>query len=917
MASSRIARSLALGTATFLLLGTAAVTPAVAAEGSSFFRTATYPVYLNVPDDVDPADETVAEISTVTPDGNTLIYTDAAGKRIGFLDISDPAAPQGLGTVSLAELGHADDQPTSVAAYGEYVLVVIDSTGGDFKNPSGRVDVLRVSDRTVVASIDLSGQPDSIAISKDGAYAAIAIENQRDEESLNDHGTGEEGDLPQAPAGFVQVIELAGAPETWTADPVELPEATLAAAGLDTPEDAEPEYVSINSQNKLAVTLQENNGVVIIDLPSREIERVFSAGTVDLEEIDTEDDALIRLEDSLTAVPREPDALGWIDDDHLATANEGDWKGGSRGWTVFDTDGNVVWDAGNSFEHLAVQHGLYNDGRADNKGSEPEGLAVAEFDGVNYAFVASERSNFVAVYNVDDPAAPEFVQLLFTTNGPEGVLPIPGRNLLAVSSEVDDAEARVRASVALFELDGGEERQPTILSAADADGLPIGWSALGALSGDPFDAGTVYSATDAALAESRIYTIDVSSEPAVITGLTPVTKDGAATSYDIEGIFARPQGGFWLASEGADGPGNLLVRTDDDGAVQEEIALPDEVSAHIRNWGLEGVTATTDLLGNEVLYVAIQRPLWVDPSVKAAEVVALEGEQTTRIGRYDVAAGTWSWFGYELESTDFDGDWIGLSEIVAVDQHTLAVIERDKLNGPDAAIKRIYTVEVPLAVPAAATEVVPLRKELALDVLPELQSFNGWTQEKLEGLTIAADGAVYAVTDNDGLDDATGETQFLRLGSSEDIFGTGGGSGNGGVPGTRPTTSATAGSSATPTPSSSTQPSSSASPAPSASAAPSASTGTSGAPSSSAAPSVTTPIQSPVATSSPSTVPSAGGGAGMGADGASGSGSGAKGGQLASTGADEQLWQLLIGGGVILLAGAAALLLSRRPGKQN
>lgn len=40
-------------------------------------------------------------------------------------------------------------------------------------------------------------------------------------------------------------------------------------------------------------------------------------------------------------------------------------------------------------------------------------------------------------------------------------------------------------------------------------------------------------------------------------------------------------------------------------------------------------------------------------------------------------------------------------------------------------------------------------------------------QEKLEGLTIAADGTVYAITDNDGVDDATGETVFLALG---DLF---------------------------------------------------------------------------------------------------------------------------------------------------
>ena len=64
----------------------------------------------------------------------------------------------------------------------------------------------------------------------------------------------------------------------------------------------------------------------------------------------------------------------------------------------------------------------------------------------------------------------------------------------------------------------------------------------------------------------------------------------------------------------------------------------------------------------------------------------------------------------------------------------------------------------------------PVTKKLAIDVLPRLQALNGWTQEKLEGLTIGADDQVYAVTDNDGLEDATGETQFLRLGSLTSAF---------------------------------------------------------------------------------------------------------------------------------------------------
>ncbi|MGO2113132.1 MAG: esterase-like activity of phytase family protein [Pseudoclavibacter sp.] len=762
-----LSRTLAAGALAAILAASAAAAPAAAAPESLFTRTATYPVYLNAPEDVDPADETVAEISTVTDDGNTLIYTDAAGKRIGFLDISDPSNPQGQGTVALDELGNADDQPTSVAAYGDYVFVVIDETGDQFTDPHGRVDVLRIDDRSVVTSIDLAGQPDSIAISPDGAHAAIAMENQRDEEFTPPGG--EEGDLPQAPSGFVQVLDLAGAAETWSATPVELPAEQL--AGLDTPEDAEPEYVTINSRNEAAVTLQENNGVVIIDLATRAITGAFSAGVVDLDGVDATDDGVISPTDSLAGVPRVPDAIAWIGDDYLATANEGDWKGGSRGWTVFDAEGNVVWDAGTSFENLATQHGLHNEGRADNKGAEPEGLAVAEFDGVPYAFVASERSNFVAVYDVSDPVSPAFVQTLFTTNGPEGILPIPSRGILAVSSEEDDAEAGVRSAVNLFQLGAGEP-QPTIISD-EVDGAPIGWTALGALSADPSDPATLYSASDAALAQGFVYTIDASSEPARITASLPVTEDGAPAAVDIEGLHARAHGGFWLALEGATGPENAIARIDDTGAIVERISLPDDVSSHMRNWGLEGVAATTDDAGDEVVYVALQRPLWVDPSVGAGEVEPLEGENTTRIGRYDVASGEWSWLGYELESTEAPGDWMGLSEIVAVDDDTLAVIERDKLNGPNAAIKRVYTVEVPSgdALAAAGGSVIPVEKTLAYDALPDLQSFNGWTQEKLEGLTIGADGQVYAVTDNDGLDDATGETQFLRLGAAADIFG--------------------------------------------------------------------------------------------------------------------------------------------------
>ncbi|WP_109031107.1 esterase-like activity of phytase family protein [Streptomyces rubrogriseus] len=734
---------------------------------SLFERTATYPVFHNRPAGEDASAGTVAEISSVSEDGRTLVHTDAVARRIGFLDISDPGHPRGLGTLSLARLGDAEDEPTSVTVVGQYVLVVV-NTSASHARPSGRLDVVSLRDRERVASFDLGGQPDSVAVSEDKRYAAVAVENERDEEATPPGR--DEGDLPQAPAGFVQIVDLGRgtAPAHWRTRAVPLTRAdgralpVLAEAEIAEPTDPEPEYVSINSRNQLAVTLQENNGVVLIDLPTGRIAKAFGAGTASVRGIDTESDGRIDQSGSIEDLPREPDAVGWIDDRYLATANEGDWRGGTRGWSVFDSrTGKPVWDAGNSFERLAVRHGLHDEGRSGKKGAEPEGIAIAEYDGVPYAFVGSERDNFVAVYDVSRPTRPVFRQLLPATNGPEGLLPIPSRGLLAVSSEVDDAEAGVRASVSLFRLGrstGHAPSFPGIVSADDDRGAPIGWGALGALSAAPGKPHQLYTVTDAAYSTTRILTVDTARRPAVITReLTVKDADGRPVGYDAEGIHARPRGGFWLAVEGGTGAGNKLVRLDARGVTRQVVPLPADVAAGLGKQGFEGVTATTDRRGHEVVWAALQREAEGDP----AGVV--------RLGRYDVTAGTWSWYGYRLESTGTAGDWMGLSEITAVGDR-LAVIERDKLNGPAARVKRIYTVDLPKsAAPSGALRVLP--KRLARDVLPDLRATNGWTQEKLEGLTVGGDGRVYAVTDNDALDDATGETVFLDLGTARQVFG--------------------------------------------------------------------------------------------------------------------------------------------------
>lgn len=57
-------------------------------------------------------------------------------------------------------------------------------------------------------TLPLGGQPDSVAISPDEKYAAIVLENQRDEDE-ND------GLIPQLPPGQLAVIEVQGSPNWW------------------------------------------------------------------------------------------------------------------------------------------------------------------------------------------------------------------------------------------------------------------------------------------------------------------------------------------------------------------------------------------------------------------------------------------------------------------------------------------------------------------------------------------------------------------------------------------------------------------------------------------------------------------------------------------------------------------------------
>lgn len=695
----------------------------------------------------------VAEIVDVTTNGKQLIYTDATNEAIGFVDIRRPSRPAGEGTLEMP------GEPTSLAIIDPLVLVAV-NTSESFTEPSGQLVVVHRNNRRIVATYELGGQPDSIALAPDRKRAVIVIENERDEDS-ND------GLLPQYPSGRLLIVDLQGPADRWS-----LREADLSPVAMNAFEgsDLEPEFVDINRKNLAVVTFQENNHIAVVDIVSGKTISEFPAGSVALRNVDTLEEDLINLDSDITK-RREPDGVTWIDDDSFATANEGDYEdaageeGGSRGFTVFNIDGTVEFESAESFEHVLVSAGHYNEGRSENKGVEPEAVEAGTFGKRDLLFVGSERSNAVGVYDVSR-GTPALLQVLPTGIGPEGLKTIPGRNLLVASTETDVADVGIPTMINLYELRASLSTYPTIESAADENGLPIGWVALSGLAGDPWDRDTLYAVSDSFLAEGFVYTVDVSGKPARIVDRLQVS--GASSSLDLEGIAVGPDGYYWLASEGNASRPNLVLKVDPaTGAVVSEIALPAVLAANARTNGFEGI-AVTGAAGEELVYVAIQRA-W--PATGDTDGLH------TRIGRYDVAAGAWTFVYYPLEPVG-NGDWIGLSELTVLPDGTFAVIERDKGWGPStgfvAELKALFAVDLAAADFRALDDpagLVTVAKRLLRNLEPLIARRSIFTTEKLEGLAVSAAGRVYAVTDNDGVDDSPGETVLLRLGRVERLTG--------------------------------------------------------------------------------------------------------------------------------------------------
>jgi uncharacterized protein len=394
-----------------------------------------------------------SEIISIGHDGIATL-TNVAGS-VDILDLSNPLQPRRIQRVAIE--GNGTPNSAAVHPQHDYFLVVIGRAG-----VQGAVAAYRLSDGAFLDSAPVGIQPDSIAISPNGQYAVIANEAESvdigqnggpgslsivDLQGFNTHGRS------SLSVTNIPLPSLAGFPGFSTGRTDDIGRLPID----NTPNTLEPESVTFTNNSRYAyVTLQENNGVVRLDVKTGEMTFFGVGQTTHLADLTNNTPFSYSPVETLTAF-REPDGIVLDQTGRFfVTADEGDTRNaaaasgprGGRTLSVFDAEtGAFLGDTGKQLDDAAAAAGLYPDDRSNRGSTEPEVLDLTHHRGLTLVALGLERGNAVALVNVDDPTAPQVVDVAAAGVGPEGVKFFRVRNSLFVA-----AANEVSGTVSIFEV---------------------------------------------------------------------------------------------------------------------------------------------------------------------------------------------------------------------------------------------------------------------------------------------------------------------------------------------------------------------------------------------------------------------------------------------------------------------------------
>ena len=326
-------RSLALASAALLPLAAPAAAQDVQLDLLGTYQTGLF-------------DEGAAEIVAYDAATARLFFVNAGANEVVALDASDPANLRQVFTIGLDAFGAGAN---AVAVKGGIVAVAVEA---EEATDNGRVAFFTAKG-AVLGSLEVGALPDNLQFSPDGRYVVVANEGEPsgyEEGSVDPEGSVSVIDIQNGIAGAI--VRTAGFAD-FNAGGSRAAETTAAQAnglrifgpGASVAQDLEPEYVAISPDGRKAyVSIQENNGLAVVDLATARVDALLGLGFKDhtAAGFDPSDrDDAIAIGPVPTLGMYQPDAIATYAVNgmtYVVTANEGD----AREYDGFEEESRVA-----------------------------------------------------------------------------------------------------------------------------------------------------------------------------------------------------------------------------------------------------------------------------------------------------------------------------------------------------------------------------------------------------------------------------------------------------------------------------------------------------------------------------------------------------------------------------------------------
>ena len=581
-------------------------------------------------------DDGGAEISAYDASSNRLFVTNSADNSIEIIDLSDPENPTFVSAINLGAFGGGvnsvavSNGNVAVAVEANTVTdagsVVLFDTNGAFVatyTAGALPDMVTFTPDGNTILVANEGEPnDDYTVDPEGSITIIDISGGVASGVVtNANFNAFDADSAALIAAGVRIFGP-GASVSQDLEP----------EFITTNADGTTAYV----------TLQENNAMAVVDIASSTITSVIPFGLKDHSatgnqlDASNRDDA-INIQNWPVMGMYQPDAIASFSPNgmgtYLITANEGDARDydgfseearigdltldnsiftdatlqddanlgrlqtttaladtnangeyqtlfsyGARSFSIWMTDGTLVYDSGDDFEQLTSgflpddfnstnSENDSFDNRSDDKGPEPEAVTVAEYGGRYYAFIGLERIGGFMVYDVTDPANSEFVTY------------VNDRNFDTPFDEDDNNDEDTLEEV----IASG----PESIVFVNADDSPVAAPLL-VVSNEVTGSVTVYAVTTP-IAEARELAVDTEVS---IQGVVNSTEYGFSNAqFFLQDETAGLNVFFGGAGDSGDNmplvqPGDFVVITGTMGAFADQVQInPTEVTV-IENVGL-------------------------------------------------------------------------------------------------------------------------------------------------------------------------------------------------------------------------------------------------------------------------------------------------------------------------------------------